>query len=630
MASQHAPNKTLHGPVRYFDSLHLQTPQGYSHASQSQPGARVVEVAGQVGEDKDGKLADTFEAQASQAFANLKCAFAAAGAQPEHVLKIRIFIKDFQDDMFASLGKALTSVFDANHLPPALLASVPRLANSDWLIEVEGSAAVPVDTVSSLHLNDTSSVEEVDVAIVGAGLSGLQAAVDLQKAGINAVVFEAMDRPGGKTLSVPCVPNSTNKVDLGAAWINDTTQERVWALTQRLGLQTTEQRTEGWNFHIKSDGTVDKKPYGELRGSKDDLEKHLYPFFEGIEGLASTINLENPGASPNAEMLDSVTVLQWAEMKDSHPSVSILANVLLRAMLGVEADEISLLSYLTYIARNWGLTAMISDSKGGGQYLRVRGDVPRTGTQQFSLGLSQALAPGTLRLSAPVKKIEQLSSSAVRLEVGLSKVVYAKKVIVTVPTPVYSKIKWEPSLPSSKQLLADSTLLGAYSKFVLVYKEPWWRQGEYPSSGEVSGDPGQGPITFSRDTSFPEDDMWAITCFMCGNDGRKWSTLTAAARKKAVLDQVHAAMSSTFDVPQPIATHEIEWVKNEWVAGAPCPIMGVNTITAGADAALQEVFGAVHFAGTETATLGIGFMEGALRSGERAAAEVVEILGNRK
>lgn len=273
MSSQNLNNKTLVGPVKYFDSTLLQTPQGYSHASQSQPGARIVEAAGQVGEDKDGKLADTFEAQALQAFTNLKSAFAAAGARPEHILKVRIFIKDFQDDMFVSLGKALHSVFDSNRLPPALLASVPRLANSDWLIEVEGSAAVP----DLLQSYDTPAVEEVDVAIVGAGLSGLQAAVDLQKAGLKTVVFEAMDRPGGKTLSVSSVPNSANKVDLGAAWINDTTQEKVWALAQRFGLQTTEQRIEGWNFHITPDGTVEKKPYGELRVSElSSLSSHLY------------------------------------------------------------------------------------------------------------------------------------------------------------------------------------------------------------------------------------------------------------------------------------------------------------------------------------------------------------------
>ncbi|KAH6721126.1 hypothetical protein BKA61DRAFT_699537 [Leptodontidium sp. MPI-SDFR-AT-0119] len=621
MASQNSSNKTLVGPVKYFDSPLLQAPQGYSHVSQSQPGARIVEAAGQVGENKDGRLADNFAAQALQAFTNLKSAFAAAGARPEHVLKVRIFIKDFQDDMFVSLGKALHSVFDSNRLPPALLASVPRLANSEWLIEVEGSAAVPVDAVLALQSYDTPAVEEVDIAIVGAGLSGLQAAVDLQKAGLKTVVFESMDRPGGKTLSVSSVLKSANKVDLGAAWINDTTQEKVWALAQRFGLQTTEQRIEGWNFHRKSDGTVEKKPYGELRGSKDDVENHIYPFFDALDKLASTIDPKNPAASPNAERLDSVTVLQWAEGKDNHPSVSIVAKILLRAMLGVEPDEISLLSYLTYIARNWGLTAMLSDRKGGGQYLRIRG-----GTQQLSIGLSQTLVPGSLRLASPVKKIQQLSSSAVRLEVGLDKVVYAEKVIVTVPTPVYSKIQWEPSLPPSKQLLAESTKAGAYSKFVLVYQEPWWRQGEYPFSGEISADEGMGPITFSRDTSFPEDNMWAITCFMCGADGRKWSTLTAAARKKAVLDQVHGALSSTFDVPQPIATHEVEWVKNEWVAGAPCPITGVNVITAGGDTALREVFGAVHFAGTETSTLGTGFMDGALRSGERAAEEVVEAL----
>lgn len=71
---------------------------------------------------------------------------------------------------------------------------------------------------------------DVDVVVVGAGLSGLRAAVDIQNSGLSCVVLEAMDRVGGKTLSVMSSPGSDAVSDLGAAWINDTNQSRMYAM----------------------------------------------------------------------------------------------------------------------------------------------------------------------------------------------------------------------------------------------------------------------------------------------------------------------------------------------------------------------------------------------------------------
>ncbi len=102
---------------------------------------------------------------------------------------------------------------------------------------------------------------QYDVIIVGAGLSGLRAAYDVQQAGLSCIVLEARDRVGGKTWSVP-LASGKGVVDIGAAWINDTNQSFMYALTKRFGIQLLKQNTEGDCIFQDMDGTAHAFPYG--------------------------------------------------------------------------------------------------------------------------------------------------------------------------------------------------------------------------------------------------------------------------------------------------------------------------------------------------------------------------------
>lgn len=108
-------------------------------------------------------------------------------------------------------------------------------------------------------------VKSVDVIIIGAGLSGLQAATDLQAAGLSTLNLEAKDRVGGKTYSVSNGRKGT--VDVGAAWINDTTQRRMYALSQKFGIDVVVQRSTGLDIQQQEDGSVDLLPFGEVKVS---------------------------------------------------------------------------------------------------------------------------------------------------------------------------------------------------------------------------------------------------------------------------------------------------------------------------------------------------------------------------
>lgn len=79
--------------------------------------------------------------------------------------------------------------------------------------------------------------------MVGGGLSGLQAAHDIQRSGLSCIVLEARDRVGGKTWSRPT--KNGGVVDIGAAWINDSNQSKMYALAKRFDLHLIEQLTDG-------------------------------------------------------------------------------------------------------------------------------------------------------------------------------------------------------------------------------------------------------------------------------------------------------------------------------------------------------------------------------------------------
>ncbi|EKD17140.1 flavin-containing amine oxidase [Drepanopeziza brunnea f. sp. 'multigermtubi' MB_m1] len=444
--------------------------------------------------------------------------------------------------------------------------------------------------------------KQYDVIVVGAGLSGLQAAVSIQDAGLSCIVLEARDRVGGKTWSVP-LANGRGTVDIGAAWINDTNQSHVYALTKRFGIELVQQNTNGDCIFQDIDGSTHAFPYGTSPKFSDAHVTDL----ERIRDIIHDLSVAYGSKASSVENYDQMSLEQFAISKGATKRTVDMLKVWSRVMLGIEAPDLSAQFFIEYAGKAGGLKQLTA-----------------AGTQAIAIGLAALLKPNTIRLSTPVSSITD-SGSSVTVTTKTGQTFESTKLVLSIPTPLYVDLTISPPLTGTKATATSSTTHGYYSKVILCYDHPWWTQTPATSKSCGLAISYQSPAAVIRDTSVPEDGHYCLTCFVGGAPGIAWSKLPPHERRAQVLSQVSNIYGNREEVYRPVEIFEQEWTREEYSKGAPCPVMGPGVLSR-VGRALAEPVGSLFFVGTETSEVWSGYMEGAIRSGLRGAEEVVESL----
>lgn len=593
-------------PHKLFDSRPT-----FSHVASVLGSSRVVMTSGQVGVDAHGNVPSDPREQMAVAYASLQRCLEAAGATVKDIIKLVYYIVDYDPNNRMHVEPLVA--FLKGHRPATTLVPVPCLARPAFKFEVEAYVAIP-----------QQAPKDVDVVVVGAGLSGLKTAYDLQKAGFSVAVVEARDRVGGKTWSVEQAAGDEKFVDRGAAWINDTNQSEVHALAQALDLKLVLQNTTGNVVQQDRDASVSQFPYGSVpaglatAGGVEDMVS----LRDAAEAACQALDIHDPVRTGGH--LDTMTFEAWIKSVGGGATALASATVWTRAMLGMEPRDCSALFFLNYCKSGGGLLQMRSDQKHGGQYLRFE-----RGTQSLSIGLAALLKNDTVLLSSPVRSIVQTDSGSVRVVSARGDFV-CKRVVVSVPTPLYKEIQFDPPLPPAKAALARLNKLGFINKVIVRYARPWWRESGL--CGMLQSFVQAGPVSVTRDSSVDTKGQFSLTCFCAGDAGKEYSKLPQAERFRAVVDQVKATLGAHLpagSVPEPVGFEEHEWSNDQWAQGCPCPAAPPGAMTQ-YEHALRTAHGKVHFVGTETAFEWKGYMDGALRSGIRGAEEVARALSTPK
>lgn len=477
-------------------------------------------------------------------------------------------------------------------------------------------ATSPAQAATAVASKHRRPRRKADVIVVGGGLAGLQAARKVVAAGKSVILLEASTRVGGRTLSESIGRGQV--ADMGGTFIGPT-QDHIAAVVNELGIGTFPTYNTGNNVFIGSDGRretfASNTPVFGTAPADPKVAADIVAVVAQLDNMASTIDVNQPWAHQNAAQWDAQTLESWVRQNSSGSQDFMdLVSAACEPIFGAEAREISLLYVLFYIAssgneQNTGTFERNFDTQDGAQQTRIDG-----GAQLISIKMAQQLGKRVM-MNSPVRRIDQ---GRFGVRVWTDKFYVAgKRVIVAMPPANAGRITYHGGMTDLRDQLMQRIPQGTLRKFDAVYDKPFWRDNNY--SGQCISN--IGPIKVTFDASPKDASPAVILGFIGGTAARQWTVRSADDRKKACLDQIQQFFDDD-RAQSPIGIAEKDWPSDIWMRGCPVGVMAPGTLV-DFGPALRAPLGKIHWAGTETSNYWCGYMDGAVRSGERAAAEVL-------
>ncbi len=440
-------------------------------------------------------------------------------------------------------------------------------------------------------------VDEVDVVIIGAGLSGLSAAIELKKRNISFVVLEARQRLGGRILSYKADADVT--VDLGAQWIGKDHYHMKELLSQ-FGLKTVKTYGKGKTvYHWKGKITASHIPPLSISGIVDLLQ-----FTKKLNNISQQINPYTPWESPIAKDIDKYTMERFLYENMFTTSGRKYYKFLLAKMLCAHSHEVSALDVLWCI-RTAGSVQRIRDSESAWI---------KDGAGTLIQKMAEQINP-KIYYQNPVNTITYNNHSAV-VYTTEDQCWKSKRVILAIPPNLQSRIAFDPPLPALRAQLIERVGLPSVTKIILIYERPFWR--EKGLSGVIYSE--SSLISETIDSSPEDSRRGVLTVLVTGESARKPNIST---------EKVVAALVQFLglEAAKPLQVFQENWSDQPWTRGGYGVHFAPGVLTSFGSVLLKPI-ASLHWAGTETATKWRLFMEGAVQSGERVAKEVIACLNS--
>ena len=441
-----------------------------------------------------------------------------------------------------------------------------------------------------------------DQIVIGAGYAGLTATRELIRAGKNVLLLEARDRVGGRVYTRTF--DEGFYLDIGGAWIGPT-QDRIYALAHEFGVETfktydTGKSTMYYKGKLKRyNGIIPPLPVGSLLSIDLAIKK--------LNKLSRTVNLARPWETPDAAYWDSMTLDTWMRQQMSFETARTMFRIAAEAIWACHPNEISMLHAMFYTKSGQNVDVLMN-VKDGAQEERIVG-----GAMEPALRLA-ATMQDKIRLNSVVESITQDGDKVIVRGPGFE--FSASRVIVALPPTLAGRIKYEPLMPANRDQLTQRIPMGTVAKAYAVYDKPFWRDAGL--NGITATDSGYTTVTFDNS---PKDGSKGIMMgFVLSNQAREFMTLSPDVRKESILKSFATFYGEKARAPIFYIDHC--WAEEEFTRGCYAGVMPTGAWTS-LGKSLREPIGRIHWAGTETAEIWNGYIDGAIRSGERAAAEVL-------
>ena len=458
---------------------------------------------------------------------------------------------------------------------------------------------------------------DVDVVVVGAGLSGLTCADRLHQQGLTVRLLEASERWGGRLMGH--TTGAGLPIDLGGQWVG-ANHQHLLELLDRFSLRRYPTYYDGegvfrWRGrnhrgpveHDFRSSLLFFQPH-EL-GLPDAEVEETMALQRAFQVLTDQVSARTPWLSADAEHLDHISVATWLERQGAGELARYPFSWFTRVggSGGFEPYESSLL----HLA--WTQAA-------APQHETPEAWLVEGGTFQVADHLAAHLGD-VIQLRAPVAAIQQ-QETGLRVLHGDGIWLTAAAAVVAIPPPLRLRIRFEPELPPAWTGLLQRSPMGSRVKVLAIYDQPFWRQSGLNGHGV-----GILPTLEATVDSSPPDGPWLLTGFIAGARAVAWQQLGGSARCRAVLDDLESWWGPEAAQPQELICHN--WNQESWSGGAFTSFLSPGAWTTYGPI-WQEPHGRVFWAGTEASSRWPGYCEGAVRAGLDAADQLLQLLGGER
>jgi monoamine oxidase len=439
------------------------------------------------------------------------------------------------------------------------------------------------------------------VAVIGAGLAGLTAALALVGAGWDVVVLEARDRVGGRVHTLYDPFSGRLHAESGGESI-DNAHDEIRALIRRFGLRT-ERRAILKPYDAMVFYQDRREPLGAfLARKRGRVLRDVLRFYDALAALAQGVDPEYPEQAPHAAELDRRSLEDFLAEQHLVPEAEFLMRLQNRAEYNTELIDLSLL----FVAQQEAVAP-------GGTISLLSAETRRIAGGNSRLPEAMAAALGDrVRLRTPVTAVEH-HATGVRVHTG-GHTVDAAWLVVAMPMQPLRRVQFEPELPQSVRAVVDGLNLGPAVKVIRQYRAPFWTAEGF--SGFTLTDL-PFAVGWAPTDSYPTPHG-LLTEFITGDAARSAAKLPATERMAVFLAQ----LDRIYPEGKPLATSmtaTMAWANERYTGG------GYAVYRPGQLArffpALREGTDRIRFAGEHTCSLA-GYMESAVRSGHRVATVI--------
>ncbi|TVP45316.1 MAG: FAD-dependent oxidoreductase [Mongoliibacter sp.] len=445
-----------------------------------------------------------------------------------------------------------------------------------------------------------------DVIIIGAGFSGLAAAKTLHAQHISFVLLEARDRIGGRVYTKRF--ENGKYLDFGGQWIGPG-QDKMYALCEEYGIEIYETYNQGRHI-LDLNGKI--KKYKGLIPRLDIFSLlNLDWLMRKLESMAKEITSSSPWNHPKASTWDQLNLEDFIRKHSYTKTCRKVINIALETVFASKLKEISLLHALFYFKSGRNLNTLINIQDGAQQHRIVGG----------MQGLAEKItAPFQEHIyyNHAVKEVRSFDNEIWVRGDGFE--LKAKKLIMAIPPPLARDIQFHPQLAASKSGLLQKLEMGTVGKCFMVYKEPFWRKEGF--SGQAFADE-NSPFQSIFDSSPKDGEYGVILAFTIADRAEQFFKKTKKEREKSLLDKLVDYFGEK--AASPLFYEDFTMTDEKWSKGCYAALYPTNAWTKYEDA-LSMGENSVFWAGTEASPEWYGYIEGAVRSGETAARNVISSL----